>query len=107
MSLTLDDRRSRETSTTFRFLSAAARSVLRLAAAVNRMIVAELDRRQTMALMFWDARALADIGVSRSDVAGALLSGPDTRPSDDLARRRCEARQGAEAQRAEARTARL
>ncbi len=77
----------------------ASRSVheaFRLASALFRrlgmLIAAEIDRRQTMQLLEFDARALKDMGISHADVEGALLTPIDRKPSYVLAARRAEAR---------------
>lgn len=69
---------------------------------VARRIAAEVDRRRTMELLSYDARLLSDIGVTRGDVIGALLTAPGEKPSEHLANER-ETRRAAE--RAQAREA--
>ena len=69
---------------------------LRLAGAffsrIGALIAAEIDRRQTMHLLEFDAHALKDMGISHADVEGALLVPIDRKPSYTLAARRAEAR---------------
>lgn len=69
---------------------------LRLAGAVfshlGALIAAEIDRRQTMQLLEFDAHALKDMGISHADVEGALLVPINRKPSYTLAARRAEAR---------------
>ncbi|WP_237152298.1 DUF1127 domain-containing protein [Oryzibacter oryziterrae] len=104
MSLTLDHSQStvRSWRDGFGFTGTLA---LRAFKGIGAIIAAEIDRRQTLGLMALDARELSDMGISRSDVAGALLTEIGTKPSYVLAQRREEARAAREAQILEVRTA--
>lgn len=97
--------------------STSSRSAARLAAGllVIRNVAAFLkaiswplrywvDQRRTMNLLDLDDRMLSDLGVSRSDVAGALYAG-HALPSTSLAERAKERRQAAIASRQEAQVA--
>ncbi|WP_026782176.1 DUF1127 domain-containing protein [Pleomorphomonas koreensis] len=79
---------------------------LRLAGAafkrLGALIAAEIDRRQTMHLLEFDAHALKDMGISHSDVEGALLVPINRKPSHALAARRAEARRAEHAKALEA-----
>ena len=75
----------------------------RLFSRIGALIAAEIDRRQVMHLLEFDANALKDIGVTHADVEGALLTPIDRKPSHVLAARRAEARRGLHEQALEAR----
>ena len=75
--------------------SVPTRAVLVLSAAVRRLaeaVAAEADRRRTARLLALDDALLRDIGVTRGDVEGALLTDFGSTASDRLAGRREERR---------------
>ncbi len=63
--------------------------------AVARYAAAEIDRRRTSELLGFDDSQLRDIGLSRGDVYGALLTSAGEKPSHRLAVER-DARRTAE-----------
>lgn len=73
-----------------------SRHLLRAASAVAshvvRLVAAEIDRRRTATLLGFEDHALRDIGITRADVYGALLTQSGDKPSEALAMRRDEAR---------------
>lgn len=79
--MTTDSRRGPGLSDIRAALLAALRGTLRF---VGRLIAAEIDRRRTMALMGADEHMLRDLGISRSDIAAALLTEAGEKPSDRL-----------------------
>lgn len=91
MTLILDHASSRRVSHS-RPVHEAMRLVGALFSRLGALIAAEIDRRQTMQLLEFDARALKDMGISHADVEGALLVPIDRKPSYVLAARRAEAR---------------
>ena len=76
MTLILDHSSSSRVSP-LRPLNEAMRLVGALFSRIGALIAAEIDRRQTMQLLEFDARALKDMGISHADVEGALLEFAD------------------------------
>jgi uncharacterized protein YjiS (DUF1127 family) len=72
---------------------------------IGALIAAEIDRRQTMQLLEFDAHALKDMGITHADVEGALLTPISRKPSLTLAARRSEARRAEREQAIEAMSA--
>lgn len=91
MSLTFDHGASAQARLT-RLIHIVAHVTEHVFCRLFAMISAEIDRRQTMKLLEFDARDLQDLGVTRSEVAGALVVSPGARPSRILAARRREGR---------------
>lgn len=83
----------------------AARTGGAVVAALVRAVAREVDRRRTQALLGYDDALLRDIGITRADVYGALLTDAAEKPSAFLSRRRAEARDGERGQASEARRA--
>ncbi len=101
MTLILDHASSRRVSS-LRLVHEAMRLAGALFSRLGALIAAEIDRRQTMQLLEFDARALKDMGISHNDVEGALLVPIDRKPSYTLAARRAEARRAERQQALEA-----
>lgn len=91
MTLILDHASSRRASA-FRPVHEALRLAGAFFSHLGALIAAEIDRRQTMQLLEFDAHALKDMGISHADVEGALLVPINRKPSYTLAARRAEAR---------------
>ena len=90
MTLILDHASSSRASS-LRPVQEAMRLVRVAISRLGALIAAEIDRRQTMQLLEFDARALKDMGISHADVEGALLVPISRKPSYSLADRRAEA----------------
>ena len=101
MTLILDHSSSSRVSP-LRPLNEAMRLVGALFSRIGALIAAEIDRRQTMQLLEFDAHALKDMGISHADVEGALLVPINRKPSYSLAARRAEARRAEREQALEA-----
>ncbi|MBS1180271.1 MAG: hypothetical protein H6Q99_151 [Proteobacteria bacterium] len=101
MTLILDHASSRRASP-LRPVHEAMRLAGALLSHLGALISAEIDRRQTMQLLEFDARALKDMGISHADVEGALLVPIERKPSYTLAARRAEARRATREQALEA-----
>ena len=97
--------RSRRGSVARRVLEAVAIGVLEAAYTVKLYVEAEIDRRQTARLLGFDDTVLKDIGITRGDVHGALLTSAGEKASHHLARER-DARRRAELARRKERQAR-
>ena len=93
MSLILDHNTS-STGMVARLAISAAHAFTRVTSRLGAIIAAEIDRRETMALLNLAAHELKDIGVTRGDVEGALLMAPTCKPSFALAAKRAEMRHG-------------
>jgi uncharacterized protein YjiS (DUF1127 family) len=104
MTLILDHASSRRTPS-LRPVHEALRFAGALFNRLAALISAEIDRRQTMQLLEFDARALKDMGIPHADVEGALLVPIDRKPSYTLAARRADARRAMHAQAIEAASA--
>lgn len=91
MSLILDHN-STATGIVARLVNLAATAPGRIISRISAMITAEIDRRETMALLNLEAHELKDLGITRNDVEGALMTAPDHKPSFVLAAKRAEAR---------------
>lgn len=101
MTLILDHASSSHASS-LRPVLEAMRLVRVVFSRIGALIAAEIDRRQTMQLLEFDARALKDMGISHADVEGALLVPISRKPSYSLADRRAEARRATREQALEA-----
>jgi len=104
MTLILDHASSSRGSSV-RLVHEALRAVAAVFSHVGALIAAEIDRRQTMQMLEFDAHALKDMGITHADIEGALLTPIDRKPSYTLAARRAEARRAACEQAIEARSA--
>jgi uncharacterized protein YjiS (DUF1127 family) len=91
MSLILDHNSS-ASGFVARLVISAAHAFGRITSRLAAIIAAEIDRRETMALLNLEAHELKDIGLTRNDVEGALMTAPDAKPSFVLAAKRSEAR---------------
>lgn len=99
------DHASASRGSSSRLLHEALRAVAEAFNRLGALIAAEIDRRQTMQLLEFDARTLKDMGITHADVEGALLTPIDSKPSYTLAARRAEARRAEHAQAIEAMSA--
>jgi uncharacterized protein YjiS (DUF1127 family) len=103
MSLILDHNSS-TSGLVARLVVMAANAFRRIISSISAMIVAEIDRRETMTLLNLEAHELKDLGITRNDVEGALMMAPDCKPSFVLAEKRAEARRAEREQVLEAQT---